>query len=1071
LNAIRPLGFGLGALALFALWIAATAPAASAATLNVSGDWNITGAVALSDTQINVNNTSETDGFVNVLPGGSLTLTNCTLNMVLNRTLDVQGGLFLTNSLVDSPGWFFWIRGTTQLRNVELRNATHDLGTGFAGTYLVNASTVFQNVSWTSSNGEPAAIHVRIPFNFTGNYLGPGIGLSIELPPLSSNRAITIANNRFDGGGSGTNSIQFDPQAHVATVTFDIHDNNFTGGADAVRIKASSVTTRFLIHDNVFALIGNDAVDANDADIHGFYGFWNLSVTGCTNGFFLRAAQNDGVKATLENVSISLCTLGVIAQDTDLWVRNSTIDQTTTDYEGYFNGHIFIYDTTDTALSTLVDGPGGSVEHFTTLNLGTMSWQGSVPFQGQNLTLRNSTGTLGLVVNPANWTARDIVWWGSYYQLPNVDNRDLQPTVEVGNDVYGCAPSHFFVTRPMAQVNVVCTDDKAPLVTLAGPSGLRYQNSSTITAAGSVVDTGSGLSLIEWSFDNASWGPVTPVSGKPANFTISSPSAADGQHTVYFRARDRVGLTSYSSRGPIVVDTVLPPVYFDSFPARASGTSFDVTGSTEPLTPIQLLTAGGLRFTGASDASGRFMLSIPLVEGLNLFFVTATDYALNSFTNSSSILADNVPPSITVFNSVNDLTAQTSITISGLTDAGATVEVNGLAATRSAESFSRLLPLMRGLNAITVNATDDAGNFAQWFGTVTSDDDMPVLVAAVSADRVTDAGLPLTRSARATVTGSATDATSGVAMLLVGGVAAQVDGTGAFTMAVDLVEGENSFTVVAEDAVGNTQTLEVRVVRDTAAPTFSTRVEAGDGRLVNVSGTPTTDGNTLTLVVDLTAEAAEIEINGAASTGVQGENRITVNVVEGSNAFTIIVRDRAGNVALPRTVTAERDTTAPPLAFSSPVNGAAIEESFVQVAGVTEPGTTLVVNGGPVSVGPTGGFSLRVDLLPGANPVKASATDAMGNTRNATLTIARAEPTGNVDNSAGGLPAIPLLILGLVGGAVAGFVLGNRRAPPPDTTAPKARREEEPAPYKAPYEAPSAAPPTRGPRGPRPPGQ
>ncbi len=1070
MDAVRAAGIALGAVAIALLGFAAMAPSGSAATLNILGDWNITGSTVLVDTQIAVVNSSDTDGFVNIMPGGLLNLTNCTLNMELNRTLDVQGTLFLTNSLINSSNWFFWIRGRTELRHVELQNATHDLGGGFSGTYLVNASTVLQNVRWTSSNGEAGAVHLRTPLNFTGNYLGPGYGLNIEFPGLSSGRTMTIAYNRFEGGGSSADSVAFDVQVHVAIVTFDIHDNNFTGGNDGIHIRGTSATTRFLIHDNTFAGEGNAAVDANDADIHGSYSFWNLSVVGSAQGFFLRAAQGDGIKATLENVSITSCTTGVIALDTDIWVRNSTISQTTTAYDGNFNGHIFIYDTTDDALSTLVDGNGGSVEHFTILYLGTITWQGSVPFQGQNVTLRNGSGVLALTVNPLNWTWRYIVWWGSYFQAANVDNRDLHPSVVDGADVFGCAPGQFFVTAPMAPVPIVCTDDKGPRITLAGPPGLRYQNSSTVTAAGSAVDPGSGLSLAEWSFDNASWGPVTPVSGQPLNFTLSSPSAADGPHTLYFRARDRVGLTSYLSRGPIVVDTVLPPVNFDTSPPRASGTEFNVTGATDPLISVQLLTAGGLRFNTTSDAGGRFTVRISLVEGLNLFYVTATDYALNSFTRSSSVLVDNVPPSIAVSNPPSELTSQGNVTISGLTDPTATVEVNGLPATRSAESFSRVVPLVRGLNAITVNATDAAGNRAQWFGTVLFDDDLPDLTARVVTDNVTAAGLPLTRSARVTMSGSAVDATSGLASLLVNGVAAQVYGSDNFALAVDLVEGENVFSVVAIDSVGNSRTVEVRVVRDSVAPTFTAAVEAGAGELVDIGGVPYTSGDTVTLVVVL-SEAATIDVNGVRTAGVQGTNRITWTLDEGPNAIAVNAQDGAGNPALPRTVTAYKDTTPPALSFGSPPNGAVIEDTFVMVSGVTEAGATLKFNGAAVAVGPTGGFSARVDLVPGANTVKATATDPLGNSNNATLTVARSEPTGAVDNSAGGLPALPLLLVGLAAGVGVGLFAGTRMrrapdeaVPSPDATAPPARESPQA------YSPPAAAAPQRGPRGPRPPG-
>jgi len=1061
-RALRVGFLGMAAVGFAFLAVAAFAPTA-AADLDIVGDWNITSVTSLTDQVINVTNSSETDGFVNILPGGELHLENCTLLLPLNRTLTVEGALFAGNSTIDGPSWFLWIRSRTELRTVELRNATFDAGGGFSGTFIISSNLVLQSVRWTQTNGVGASIHMRVPINFTDNFLGPGIGLSIEVPLLSNPVAREIARNRFAlDGDTSTDAVSFAPQTHTAAVRFDIHHNNFTGGDDAVRIREASTTTHFDVHDNVFAGLGGSAVNANDADIRGSYSFWNLSVTGCGWAFYLRAAMGDGVTATLENVTITSCSIGVIAHWTDITVRNSTIDQTNPAYNGYFGGHIFIYDTTDTALSTLIDGTGGSVEHFAMLNIGAIAWQGGIPFQTDNLSLFTPTGVLGISINPSNWTPSFVVWWGSYDGLPNVDNRDLRPRVVIDGRSFGCAPVQFLVTRPMTPLDITCIDDEAPRITVQPPQGTRYQNSSTIVASGTATDAGTGVASMEWSFDNASWGPVIPVAGVPGNFTISYPSAPDGAYMLYFRARDRTGLTTYAVRGPIVVDTVRPPVTFDGIAPRANGLVYNVSGSTDPDLAVGLLTAGGLRFATIADGAGRFAFAMPLVEGLNTFWVTSTDRAGNTLTIQGSLLVDNVPPALAVFLASDASTQADAMTISGVTEAGANVEVNGAPATVLGEGFSALVALRPGRNLIAVNATDAAGNRAQWLGTVWSDSDLPLVTAELAAGNLTAGGIALTRSARASVTGVATDLTTAIQHVLVNGVATSVDAAGVFTLAVDLDEGENLIAVVAVDTVGNTASVQLRVVRDSTPPTATASLAAGDGSLVDLDGAAYTNGTIVKVVVVL-SEDAVVEIGGVAFAGIQGINTFTAALAEGPNALVVAVHDAAGNAALPHTVSVTRDRTAPSISFTSPAEGSSVADSFALVVGVTEPGVSLTLNGVTVAVGAGGGFTARIDLRAGPNRVEAVVTDAVGNSNSARLSLTRADVAGSTGGGGAGSVA-PWLGLGLGAGLAAGFLVARGRKRPP---------ADEPAGFPEPAGLPASPPgrpPVKGPRGPRPPG-
>lgn len=73
------------------------------------------------------------------------------------------------------------------------------------------------------------------------------------------------------------------------------------------------------------------------------------------------------------------------------------------------------------------------------------------------------------------------------------------------------------------------------------------------------------------------------------------------------------------------------------------------------------------------------------------------------------------------------------------------------------------------------------------------------------------------------------------------------------------------------------------------------------------------------------------------------------------------------------------DTTPPTLSLTSPADGSIVDEPTVTVAGLTEPGTTLTINGVEATVAPDGSFSLRLALSEGENLIMAAATDHAGN--------------------------------------------------------------------------------------------
>jgi hypothetical protein len=92
------------------------------------------------------------------------------------------------------------------------------------------------------------------------------------------------------------------------------------------------------------------------------------------------------------------------------------------------------------------------------------------------------------------------------------------------------------------------------------------------------------------------------------------------------------------------------------------------------------------------------------------------------------------------------------------------------------------------------------------------------------------------------------------------------------------------------------------------------------------------------------------------------------------------------------TVYQQPDVEAPALSLSEPAASAMASVPAVTVAGTTEPGSTVVVNGVQAEVSDTGAFSLSVALMPGDNTIDIVATDGAGNSATSSVTVNYHDP-------------------------------------------------------------------------------
>ncbi len=100
------------------------------------------------------------------------------------------------------------------------------------------------------------------------------------------------------------------------------------------------------------------------------------------------------------------------------------------------------------------------------------------------------------------------------------------------------------------------------------------------------------------------------------------------------------------------------------------------------------------------------------------------------------------------------------------------------------------------------------------------------------------------------------------------------------------------------------------------------------------------------------------------------------------------------------------DTTGPPLSVTSPAY-ALTNVTTATVAGTTEAGATVTVNGNPVTVAPGGAFSATVTLSEGSNALTVVARDSAGNTATVVKTVTRdtTAPALAITSPGAGAPA------------------------------------------------------------------
>lgn len=334
-------------------------------------------------------------------------------------------------------------------------------------------------------------------------------------------------------------------------------------------------------------------------------------------------------------------------------------------------------------------------------------------------------------------------------------------------------------------------DTVPPTLVVTAPTGGEITNNPTLKVKGYTDAVDSDVTIN---------GNAVPLA---ADGSFDYPVAlSEGSNTITVEATDVAGHTVQIMK-KVTLDTKAPTLTVTA-PAQdaiVSTSVITVTGTTEKNAVVMV---NGNYAT--VDSSGNFAATVTLAEGQNAIQVTSRDAAGNIAKATVNVVLDTIAPAITVTTPVEGaIFASGTAEVAGtVVDANlATLKVNGNVVTVTNNAFSTSVTLVEGANAITLEATDLAGNVKTVVVNVVLDTQAPTLSVTASA---TETKVPVV-----TLNGTVSDAGTGVAKVTVNGNLVTVGSDGKFTANVGLLEGTNTITVIAYDVAGNAKTSTLSV--------------------------------------------------------------------------------------------------------------------------------------------------------------------------------------------------------------------------------------------------------------------
>lgn len=303
---------------------------------------------------------------------------------------------------------------------------------------------------------------------------------------------------------------------------------------------------------------------------------------------------------------------------------------------------------------------------------------------------------------------------------------------------------------------------------------------------------------------------------------------------------------------------------------------------------------GGENVTLPIKDPWQVMVSLP--EGDLLIEFVAIDLLGNQVTEIRSISIDITPPTVHWIDpSPGNVTRAYQQLVVGRTEPGATLEVQGTEWEVAANgTFTGYLTLgdAEGEETVDLLLTDPAGNEGTYEYTLVIDRTPPALTVETDPDH---RDYPFINRSDIMVFGTAEPGATvkvHINSLEVG--SAEADELGQWSIAVELVLGENDLLVDAWDEAGNRETVEIIDFLYDVTPPEITLLQPLDGTVVK--------NKVRTILVEVRTEPeAVVWVNDETEQVQPSHGEVEFPEVdlpfEGNNTVTIYVRDQAGNLA------------------------------------------------------------------------------------------------------------------------------------------------------------------------------
>lgn len=410
----------------------------------------------------------------------------------------------------------------------------------------------------------------------------------------------------------------------------------------------------------------------------------------------------------------------------------------------------------------------------------------------------------------------------------------------------------------------------------------------------------------------------------------------------------------------------------------ASGPALTIN-SVPQVTNLSALTISGTTSSGATvkvngaDAQvvgTAWSSTVNLLTGVNTVSVVASDGSGSTAKSVSvTLLSSSGTPVLLTLSPLPAIVATSPITLSGTVTSGATVLINGTAATVSGTDWSLPVTLTQGANNLLIVASKPGLSESTTSVNLTMDSVPPVLTAFLPTDGSS------TSTAVQTISGTVTDVTATSVAILVNGVSRSIPvSDGQFSQAIVLAGGSNSIGVSASDAAGNSSSS--ASVSITYNPLYPLVTLTSAGGAASGSESYTLNG---------TAPAGcSVSVNGIPAVVTAGAWRLPVTLTRGMNHFEIMASDPASD----RTSTIVTSVTyapgSPALAITEPQQDIATakKSSILKINATPGVSVSATVNGAAVPVTSVGNgiFNLTLPAFadPGSYGVVVSASDGYG---------------------------------------------------------------------------------------------